>query len=188
MFVGCPINISHHGRHIGQSAYVHRLMCRPDRHKRVYPAPPFLSPASLSHTSLPTRCIAMRTAAATTAPRAAATPGPAPAAPDPSLTRGRPAPPGRRLPDRARPRPCPTRSALAGASPVAPDPGPPSTLAGASPTAPDPGPPSALAGASSAAPDPAHPGQHLPDQPCSTQPRSSAWLSVLGDAAAPVGF
>jgi hypothetical protein len=52
-FVGWPMNIRRHGRHVGQPAYVHRLMCRPNKHKRVYLAPPFLSPTSLSLSSLP---------------------------------------------------------------------------------------------------------------------------------------
>jgi hypothetical protein len=51
------MNIRRHGRHVGRPAYVRRLMRRPDEHKRVYPAPPFLSPASLSLSRISsTRC------------------------------------------------------------------------------------------------------------------------------------
>jgi hypothetical protein len=91
---------------------------------------PFFLPL-LSLASPP--CAVMRTAFATNCSCHRRTPD--------HLGRARPAPPGWRLPGRARPRPAPTRSALASASPVTPDLGPPSALAGASPAALDPGPP-----------------------------------------------
>jgi hypothetical protein len=59
------MNIRRHGRHVGRPAYVRRLMRRPDEHKRVYPAPPFLSPASLSLSLASLPRVAMCATAAT---------------------------------------------------------------------------------------------------------------------------
>jgi hypothetical protein len=115
MFVGWPMNIRRYSRHVGQPAYVRRLMCRPNEHKRVYSVPPFLSPASLSHISStwpvpprprPPRPCPTRSALAAPHPGPpSALAGASPAALNPGL-----------------PRPCAAHLASASTSPVGPTP------------------------------------------------------------------
>jgi diadenosine tetraphosphatase ApaH/serine/threonine PP2A family protein phosphatase len=107
MFVGWLMNIRCHGRHIGQPAYGHLLMCRPNEHKQVYYLdPPFLSLASLSLIASP------RTTAAAKSPHAAA---PATPCSEPH----RPTPAGTALVA-----PCPTSASAAPVAHVGPRPCP----------------------------------------------------------------
>jgi hypothetical protein len=138
MLIGWLMNIRHHDRHVGQPAYVRRLMCRPDEYKRVYlPRPFFLLLLSLSHLfhvlysnarhrrhqlllALPPHpaLCRRRPTPASLAGATLATPNPRPA-PD-RLGRALPTPP---WPAPPRPRPTPVRPSRA--RPTLPWPAPP---------------------------------------------------------------